>query len=134
MALRLASTAAALAITLLAPPAQADDTYKLLQSAGLLGTWSQDCRTEAMTGSMVLVRFTMTSLGVPRVIVAQPDFIMYSAQIEAAAPASGGQLNLTLDGGLSAAPAQVILRLQAGELQILQAGTWGAPLQRCISE
>jgi hypothetical protein len=115
-------------------PAMADDPYAVLRTSGLLGTWSQDCSTEAMTGSMTLVRFTMTSLGAPLVTVGGPDFIMYSAMIEAAAPVAGGQISLTVDGGLSGAPAQVMLRMQAGALQIMQAGVWGSPLRRCISE
>jgi hypothetical protein len=117
-----------------AVPAMADDPYGVLRTAGLLGTWSQDCSTQAMTGSMTLVRFTMTSLGVPRVTVGGPDFIMYSATIEEAAPVAGGQISLTVDGGLSGAPARVMLRLQGGVLQVLQAGGWGLPLRRCISE
>jgi len=115
-------------------PAEADEPYRLLQNAGLLGTWSQDCRTEAMTGSLVLVRFTMSSVGVARVVVGQPDLIMYSAEIEAAAVVGGGQISLTLAGGLSGAPAVVMVRVQPGELQILQSGSWSAPLRRCISE
>jgi len=131
---RALTTYALLGWTLAAAPARADAPSTLLQNAGLLGTWSQDCSTQAMTASLTLLRFTMSSLGEPRVIVGQPDFITYSAAIEAAAPLPAGQISLTLDGGLSAVPAQVTLRLQSGQLQILQKGGWGAPLRRCISE
>jgi len=112
------------------PCAVADDAGSVLRNFGLLGTWSADCSTLGITDSMILVRFTVTSLGQPRMIVGHPDEVLYASVIEAAAAGGPDEVVLSLDGGLDGVPEQVTLRHDDGALQVweVSAAPGQAPL------
>lgn len=113
------------------PTAQAADPLAAMRQFGLLGTWDENC-TAPITGAMVLIRFTETSLGEPRLIVSHPDEIIFETTIESAAPIPPDEIQLTVAGGL-AAPRAMTFRLTAGALQLVSGGD--APvLHRCVSE
>ncbi len=102
------------------PCALAEDAGSVIRDFGLLGTWSADCSTLGITDAMILVRFTVTSLGEPRMIVGHPDDALYASTIEAADAVGGDGVMLSLDGGLDGVPQQVILRLDDDALQVWQ--------------
>jgi len=112
-------------------PARAEDPIITLENFGLFGTWTQNC-TAPITDAMLLVRFTETSLGAPRMIVSHPDDIIFETTIDAAELQPPDEIQLTIETGL-AAPRQIIFRRTSDTLQLM-ADPPGPPLRRCISE
>jgi hypothetical protein len=119
------------AAAVMASPAQAADPIIAMTQFGLLGTWDHDC-THPITDAMLLIRFTETSLGMPRMIVTHPDEIMYETTVDAAALIPPDEIKLTLDSGLGP-PQQLIFRLTEGALQPLTTPPLPS-LHRCVSE
>jgi len=105
-------------------PAHADDPLIALKNFGLLGTWDSDC-TQPMVQSMILYRFTETSLGLPRLLIGQPDDILSETTIFSATQINADTLKLTTQ----AQP--ITLTLSGGILQISGVAT---PLHLCVSE
>lgn len=123
-----------LAWPLAATPAEAD-SFTVLQNFGLLGTWSQQCGGAGITDAMILVRFTMTSLGLPKIIIGQPDEVMYSSTIDSVVLRGPDQLEISILGGLGA-PDQQLTITRAGAAMVFTPHPPAAPLtlQHCISE
>lgn len=105
-------------------PAYADDPLIALKHFGLLGTWDSDC-TQPMVQSMMVYRFTETSLGLPRLLIGQPDDILSETTIVSATQINPDTLKLTTQ----AQP--LTLTLSGGKLQISGVAT---PLHLCVSE
>jgi hypothetical protein len=111
-------------LLLLTPtPSLAENPFTILQSAGLLGTWTTDC-TQPILQSMLLYRFTQTSLGFPRLIISNPDTILSETAI-----LSATQSNNTIQ--LTTPTNPLTLTIANGTLQI---SGIPSPLHRCISE
>jgi hypothetical protein len=124
----------------LAQPCRADDPYHVIRQFGLLGTWSIDCADD--TGATLNVRFAMTSLGLPRVIVGQPDVILYSSVIQSARLVGPDEVSLDLTPVLGVTARALTPRLRDGDLQYLEAasaagvtgGGWSKLMRLCVSE
>jgi hypothetical protein len=112
-------------------PARAEDPIIALQKFGLLGTWTQNC-TAPITDAMLLVRFTETSLGAPRMIISHPDDIIFETTIDAATLHLPDEIQLMIEAGL-AAPQRIVFRRTADALQLMTDPP-GPLLHRCISE
>jgi len=98
--------------------ARADDVAAVMRGFGLFGTWSQDCSNQGMTDGLVLVRFTVSSLGTPRVVIGYPDEIDTISTIRAASRLAPDEVSLVLDPGLGQTAQTVILKLDDGALAI----------------
>jgi hypothetical protein len=105
-------------------PAYADDAFNVLKNFGLIGTWDSDC-TQPMVQSMMLYRFTETSLGLPRLLIGQPDDILSETTIFSATRINTDTLMLTTQ----AQP--ITVTLSGGILHMSGVAT---PLRLCISE
>jgi hypothetical protein len=114
-----------------APSAHAADPLFAMRQFGLLGTWTPNC-TAPITDAMLLLRFTESSLGAPRMIISHPDDIIYETTIDAAALLPPDEIQLTVEAGLSP-PQQIIFRRTADHLQLLT-NPPSPFLQLCISE
>lgn len=126
------ATASMLAVLIfLASPARAADSVSVMRQFGLLGTWTQNC-TAPITDAMILVRFTETSLGAPRMIISHPDDIVFETTIDAAELQPPDEVQLMIEAGL-AAPQRIVFRRTADALQLMTDPP-GPLLHRCISE
>ncbi len=112
------------------------DTVDVLRKFGLLGTWTSACSDHGISDRMVLVRFTMSSLGLAKIIIGHPDEIMYSSTIESAVEVGPEQVEIVVFGGLDAPDQKLMLMVDAEGLEVSQAGVGaGMPvLHRCVSE
>ncbi len=108
----------------IAAPAYADDPLIALRNFGLLGTWDSDCN-QPMVQSIMVYRFTETSLGLPRLLIGQPDDILSETTIVSADQINANTLKLTTQ----AQP--ITVTLSGGSLQISGVAT---PLHLCVSE
>jgi hypothetical protein len=136
----------------LASAARAGDAAAVMRGFGLFGTWSPDCSNHGMTDALFLVRFTVSSLGAPRVIIGYPDEIDNISTVDSASRVAVDEVSLVLDAGLGQTRQNVTLKLDEGRLLIgrsMPVATSGAPaepaatgnmapgwpvLHRCISE
>jgi hypothetical protein len=127
-------------LCMLAQPCRADDPYVLLRQLGLLGSWSTNCADD--TGTTLIARFTMSSLGLPRVIVGQPDVILFSSVIDSARMVGADEILFDLTTVLGMPAQGLTLRLSNGDLQYLETasaaglngGAWSQTMRRCVSE